>query len=103
MALSLLRLPDRPSGVVVMADAGPGVAEALAELDFATLAVDLLVEEEDAHDIGLLGRRVLDAIDWARRQPALEQMPVALIGRGMGAAAALGAAAPRREMVAGVF
>jgi len=103
MALSLLRLPDRPSGVVVMAGASAGVAEALAELDFATLAVDVQVEEEDAHDIGLLGRRVLDAIDWARRQPALEQMPVALIGRGVSAAAALVAAAERLEIVHAVI
>lgn len=103
MALSLLRLPDRPSGVVVMADAAAGIADALAELEFATLAVDLKVEEEDAHDIGLLGRRVVDAIDWARRQPPLGQMPVALIGCGVGAAAALVAAAERREVVHAVI
>jgi dienelactone hydrolase len=103
MALSLLRLPDRPSGVVVMADAAAGIADALAELEFATLTVDLQVEEEDAHDIGLLGRRVVDAIDWARRQPALEQMPVAVVGRGIGAAAVLVAAAERLEVVHAVI
>ena len=103
MALTLLRLPDRPSGVVVMADAAAGVADALAELEFATLAVDLKVDEADAHDIGLLGRRVLDGIDWARRQPSLAQMPVALVGRGIGAAAALVAAAERLEVVHAVI
>ena len=103
MALSLLRLPERPSGVVVMADAAAGIADALAELEFATLTVDLHVEEEDAHDIGLLGRRVVDAIDWARKQPALEQMPVAVVGCGIGAAAVLVAAAERLEVVHAVI
>lgn len=32
---------------------------------------------------------MLDAIDWARRQPALAQIPAALFGTGTGAAAAL--------------
>ena len=95
--------PQRPAGVVVLADADPGVADALAELDFATLAVDVRVDEEDAQDIGLLARRVLDAIDWARRQPALEQLPVALLGRGTGAAAVLVAAAERPEVVHAVI
>jgi dienelactone hydrolase len=103
MALSLLHLPDRPSAIVVMADAASGIAAVLAKLEFATLAADLGVEEDDAHDIGLLGRRVLDAIDWARRQPALEQMPVALVGCGIGAAAVLVAAAARLEVVHAVM
>lgn len=103
MAPSLLRLPDRPSGVVVLADAAAGIAEALGELEFATLRVDLHVEEEDAHDIGLLGRRVVDAIDWARKQPALAQMPIALVGCGIGAAAVLVAAAERLEVVHAVI
>jgi dienelactone hydrolase len=103
MALSLLHLPDRPSGVVVMVDAADVVAAALARLEFATLAADLKVDEEDAHDIGLLGRRVLDAIDWARKQPALEQMPVAVVGCAMGAPAALVAAAERPEVVHAVI
>lgn len=94
-----LQLPHRAGGVVIMAHAADSVAEALAELEFATLALEVVVDEEDAHDIGLLARRVLDAIDWARRQPALEHMPAALVGRGMGAAAALVAAAERLEVV----
>lgn len=96
-------VPRHPGGVVILADPAPGVAHALAELDFATVAVDLHVEEEDAHDIGLLGRRVLDTIDWTRRQPALEHLPAALVGRGMGAAAALVAAAERLEVVHAVI
>lgn len=98
-----LYMPAHPGGVVVIADGSRAVADALAQLDFATLAFDLPVDEEDADDIGLLGRRVLDAIDWARGQPALAQMPAALIGRGMSAAATLVAAAERLELVHAVI
>jgi putative phosphoribosyl transferase len=97
------QLPRRPGGVVVMADGGGSVADALAELEFATLALDVVVDEEDSHDIGLLARRVLDAIDWARRQASLEQIPAALIGRGISAAAALVAASERLEVVHAVI
>ena len=98
-----LRLPDHPSGVVILGPASDAVAAALGAFDFATLVLDLQVAEEDEHDIGLLGRRVLDGIDWARRQPALEQMPAALFGVGTGAAAALVAAAERLEVVHAVI
>jgi dienelactone hydrolase len=101
-----LHVPHPPSGVVVFAH-GAGssrfdrairsVASALAERDFATLVLDLETAEEDAHDIGLLGRRVVDGIDWLRAESRLAQMPVALFGVGTGAAAALVAAAERRE------
>lgn len=98
-----LHLPAHPSGVVVLAPGNRAIAAALGAFDFATLALDLHVDEEDAHDIGLLARRVLDAIDWARRQPSLEQMPVALFGAAMGAPAALVAAAERLEVVHAVI
>src|SRR3982751_3468279 len=98
-----LQVPARPSGMVVLAPASRAVAEALGKFDFATLLLDLQVDEDDAHDIGLLGRRVLDAIDWARGQPSLEQMPVALFGEAMGAPAALVAAAERLEVVHAVI
>jgi putative phosphoribosyl transferase len=94
-----LNVPAHPSGMVVISPASRAVAEALGAFDFATLLLDLQVDEEDAHDIGLLARRVLDAIDWARRQPRLEQMPVALFGGAMAAPAALVAAAERLEVV----
>jgi putative phosphoribosyl transferase len=98
-----LHVPAHPSGMVVLAPASRAVAEALGEFDFATLLLDFQVDEEDSHDIGLLARRVLDAIDWARRQPSLEQMPVALFGEAMGAPAALVAAAERLEVVHAVI
>jgi dienelactone hydrolase len=102
-----LHIVHPPSGIVVFAhDAGSNrfdrrnraIAAALGERDFATVVLDLETAEEDAHDIGLIGRRVVDAIDWARKHPDLAQLPVALFGAGTGAAAALVAAAERREV-----
>jgi hypothetical protein len=58
-----LHLPHNPSGLVVLAPGNPVIAAALGELDFATLLLDLQVDEDDAHDIGLLARRVLDDVD----------------------------------------
>lgn len=94
-----LDLPQRPTGLVLLVPGSRAIARTLGQLDFATLLVDLQVDEEDAHDIGLLARRVLDALDWARRQPQLGGMPVALFGSATGAAAALVAAAERLEVV----
>ena len=98
-----LHLPHHPAGLVVLAGASPAVAAALHELDFATLLLDLQADEEDAHDIGLLARRVLDAVDWARRKPSLGEMPVAIFGAATGAAAVLVAAAERLEVVHAVI
>lgn len=107
-----LHLVHPPSGIVVFAH-GSGssrfdrrnraLAAALGERDFGTLLLDLQTDEEDAHDIGLLGRRVIDAIDWARRQGELLHLPLALFGEGTGAAAALVAAAERREVTHAVI
>lgn len=90
-------------GLVLLAPGSTALAEALGEIDFATLPLDLQVDEEDAYDIGLLARRVLDAIDAARRQPLLDPLPVALFATGTGAAAALVAAAERPEIVHAVI
>jgi putative phosphoribosyl transferase len=92
-----LHLPHHPSGVVVFAGGSAAVAAALHQRDFATLVLEAQVDDEDAHDIGFIGRRVLDALDWARAQASLQHMPVALFGAGIGAAAALVAAAERQE------
>ena len=59
---------------------------------------DLLTEEEAASrvnvfDIPLLGSRLVEAIRWAREEPALAALPVGLFGASTGAAAALVAAA----------
>jgi pimeloyl-ACP methyl ester carboxylesterase len=77
----------------------------------ATLLVDLLTPAEAARDersgehrfdIPLLARRVVDAIDWAAREPLLRSLPLGLFGASTGAAAALFAAARRPDRVEAV-
>jgi dienelactone hydrolase len=108
-----LHLPDRATGLVIFAH-GSGssrfsrrnrqVASSLEFAGFGTLLMDLLTPEEERvddvtrehrFDIDLLGRRVVDAADWARAQPPMRALPVAFFGASTGAAAALIAAAER--------
>lgn len=99
--------PHRPEALIVFAH-GSGssrlsprnrrVATNLAEAGFATLLFDLLTDAEAADrrnvfDIPLLARRVVDAVEWARRQPTLRDLGIGLFGSSTGAAAALVAAA----------
>jgi putative phosphoribosyl transferase len=107
-----LTVPSNAIGTVIFAH-GSGssrrsvrnrqVAEALADAGLATLLFDLLSPEEERvdavtrhlrFDIPMLGRRLLDAIDWAATQ---HEMParIGLFGASTGAAAALVAAAER--------
>ena len=103
----ILRLPSSPLGLVIFAH-GAGssrlsprntrVADQLAERGLASLLFDLLTEEEarsrvNVFDIPLLGSRVVEAIRWARAEPALAELPIGLFGASTGAAAALVAAA----------
>lgn len=74
------------------------VASVLNEVGLATLLFDLLtpIEERDranVFDVGLLGRRLVEATDWARRRPELADLRVGYFGASTGAAAALWAAA----------
>lgn len=76
------------------------VAAVLQEHRLATLLFDLLdpAESQDRQrvfDIPLLARRLADAMDWARRQPAIATLPLMLFGASTGAAAALVASALR--------
>jgi putative phosphoribosyl transferase len=111
-----LRLPPDPAGLVVFVH-GSGssrhsprnnsVARYLEGRGFATLLFDLLTADEagdrrNVFDIDLLTRRLLDAIQWARRRPALSRLPVACFGASTGAAAALQAAADPRGGVGAV-
>ena len=116
-----LRVPQRAAGVVIFAHgSGSGrfsprnraVAGVLQAGGFATLLADLLTREEEAvdqytrqhrFDIPLLGRRVVDAVDWAQAQPELRSLPVATFGASTGAAAALIAAAERPQSVRAVI
>jgi dienelactone hydrolase len=115
-----LAVPDRARGLIIFAH-GSGssrhsprnraVAHALQERGFATLLADLLTPEEEhidhatarvRFDVDLLVRRVVALIDWARRQPHLQTLPIGLFGASTGAAAALGAAAARPWAVSAV-
>jgi putative phosphoribosyl transferase len=109
--------PPNASGLVLFAH-GSGssrfsprnhqVATALQRAGLATLLIDLLTpdeEELDARwnelrfDIHLLGRRLVNIIDWLGVQSAL---PLGCFGASTGAAAALVAAAARPERVQAV-
>ncbi len=102
-----LTIPPEAGGMVFFAH-GSGssrssprnrfVARRLNEAGLATLLFDLLTEREAAErtnvfDVDLLGRRLVEAIDWHRGQAGLEGLPVGVFGASTGAAAALIAAA----------
>lgn len=108
-----VRSPAAPRGIVIFAH-GSGssrfsprnqsVAQALVAAGYATLLLDLLTEDEAADranvfDIDLLGARLADAIDWVGTQPDLAALPIGLFGASTGAAAAMKAAAARRDEV----
>lgn len=115
-----LTLPEQPAAVVAFAH-GSGssrksprnrqVAATLAEAGFATLLLDLLTADEDEvdrrtrelrFDVDLLGRRVVDAVDWLTGDERTRGLPAGLFGASTGAAAALTAAAARPEAVGAV-
>ncbi|WP_432137780.1 MULTISPECIES: dienelactone hydrolase family protein [unclassified Streptomyces] len=84
------------------------VAAELRSAGIGTLSLDLLSEREDAttlrtadqrFDVGLLGRRVVAAVDWLTAQPDLRGLPVALLGAGIESAAVLRAAADLPDRV----
>ncbi len=111
----LLTLPPGAQGVVVFAHgSGSGrlsprnqaVAAELGRAGFGTLLLDLLTSEEEVEDrrsarlrfdIGLLGKRVVGAIDWLAGD-----LPLGCFGASTGAAAALIAAAERPDRVRAV-
>lgn len=76
------------------------VASVLNRRGFATLLFDLLTPQEDRDtaarfDIPRLARRLDAAVQWARQQAALRDLPRGLFGASTGAAAALMVAAAR--------
>jgi putative phosphoribosyl transferase len=115
-----LVVPEQARGIVAFAHgSGSGrfsprnraVASELQRAGLATLLMDLLTPEEEAEDrrtarlrfdVGLLGRRVIAAVDWLAAAPRLCDLPVGLFGASTGAAAALIAAAERPARVAAV-
>jgi putative phosphoribosyl transferase len=112
-----LTIPAGARGIVIFAH-GSGssrksrrnrwVASELNWGRLATLLVDLLTPDEAAldartgqfrFDIQLLARRVVHAIDWVAREPAIRLLPLGLFGASTGAAAALIAAERRPDRV----
>lgn len=113
-----LHIPSGHAGVVLFAH-GSGssrlsprnqfVARELQKAGLATLLLDLLTESEEvldqrsAHlrfDIDLLARRLLYAVQWIRRHPALGSLRLGCFGASTGAAAALLAASEGRPFAA---
>jgi pimeloyl-ACP methyl ester carboxylesterase len=94
------------------------VSDVLVDAGFGTLLLDLLTAEEEREDlitarlrfdIRLLGERVIGAIDWLASDATAEDLPqgvrdhpVGCFGASTGAAAALIAAAERRQRVGAV-
>jgi putative phosphoribosyl transferase len=87
------------------------VADHLQRAGFGTLLLDLLTTDEEQldlrsrelrFDIGLLGRRLVGAIDWLADQYGGTELPIGLFGASTGAAAALVAAVARADRVTAV-
>ena len=115
-----LVLPRAASGIVLFAH-GSGssrhsprnrmVAEVFQRSGLATLLVDLLTAEEHEEDeatrrlrfdIPLLGGRLVGVVDWILAERELSALPIGLFGASTGAAAAIIAAAERRDAILAV-
>ena len=113
-----LHIPEELRGVVLFAH-GSGssrhsprnqeVARELNRIGLATVLLDLLTESEEAidehngrlrFDVDLLARRLLYAVVWIGRQPALRRVKLGCFGASTGAAAALLAASETRQIAA---
>jgi dienelactone hydrolase len=83
------------------------VAGQLGAAGLATLQFDLLAEAEaldlsNRFDVESLARRLIAGIHWVGGQPEVADLPIGLLGGGLGAAAVLVAAAMAPESVAAV-
>jgi putative phosphoribosyl transferase len=87
------------------------VAAALRQAGLGTLLIDLLTPEEEVEDtrwgelrfdIALLGRRLIQIIDWLAARPRTAPLALGCFGSSTGAAAALMAAASRPARVQAV-
>lgn len=101
--LGLLAVPERPKGLVIFAHgSGSGrlsprnnhVAAKLQEAGFATLLLDLLTAAEETDrsnvfDMQLLASRLIEATEWASREPRTEGLSIGYFGASTGAGAAL--------------
>jgi pimeloyl-ACP methyl ester carboxylesterase len=112
----ILGLPRPARGIVLFAHgSGSGrfsprnnhVAAALRSVGLATLLFDLLTEEEAAErrnvfDIELLAERLALATAWVGHEEDTKSLPIGYFGASTGAAAALVAAARRREIIGAI-
>jgi dienelactone hydrolase len=115
-----LTMPPGATGLVLFAH-GSGssrhsprnqfVARSLEQRGLATLLIDLLTPEEEAHDqltaehrfdIGLLAGRLVAIVDWLKAQPSGGAIAIGLFGASTGGGAALVAAAERPSQIAAV-
>jgi putative phosphoribosyl transferase len=118
-----LMFPPGTRAIVVFARTGRGprlgldgaVVDALRQAGLATLLVEMLTTEEAADqvraarvlsDVGLLGERLVGAIDWLGSEavvgdlpPNLRDLPLGCLGTAEGTGAALVAAADRPDRV----
>lgn len=84
------------------------VARQLQAAGFATMTLNLLTRHEAAHDpdasynVARLNRRLLDAMDWIRHQPALTPLGIGIVTAGKGCAAAVRAAIAQPERIAAI-
>lgn len=113
-----LTLPAQSQGLVICAHASANerfsprnrrLAAALHRAQLATLLLDLLTPAEQQVDrdtaqhrfnVPRLAARLIDAVDWSRREAPLGELPLGLFGVHTCAAAALVAAAERPQGVA---
>lgn len=87
------------------------VAAQLNKHGLATLLLDLLTKEENdidsetmqyRFDIPMLADRTRLVVNWVRKQPGLERLPIGLFGASTGAAAALITAAAMPDQISAV-
>lgn len=112
-----LAVPQGPVGLVIFAQPCTAssrtrfVAEALRARGLATLVVELLTEREEhldridsslRFDIDMLAERLLAVTAWVTEESSLSHMPLAYVGDGTGAAAALSAASRRPDLIRAV-
>ncbi len=114
----LWRMPPGAKSVVLLASvsrqglhspANQFLVEAFAKAGYACLLIDLLTSrehDEDAevadmrYDIGLLSARLVDVVDWIKRE--LPGARIGILAAATAAAAALSAAVERKDDVAAV-
>jgi dienelactone hydrolase len=115
-----LLFPEKAHGIVVFAHgSGSGrfssrnryVAQVLRQGGLGTLLLDLLTRKEEAidertahlrFDIGMLADRLVDTVQWLRKQPDFGSLPCGYFGASTGGGAALVAAAAIPDQITAV-